>query len=437
MINKLFTDFARVVCPQSTRAHPYLSVVRRCARRLQRLGCGAVLTTLCLSTLHSKAHATPTSSESPRFLGVSSCASSHCHGSAKPRSSTSVLQNEFFIWYKHDAHSKAYRSLLTGEAKAMASHLGVSAPEKAPECLNCHATNAPEKQRGERFALSDGVGCESCHGAAERWIQAHVEKDTNHQRNIAEGLRDIVQPEQRVSLCISCHAPTRENGFTHRLYGAGHPRIEFEIDSYESVMPRHWRKDSDYVKRKSPATPAQSWLIGQTLLAENLLNRQRSVEKKADFSIYQCYSCHHDFEKKEYLWKNYHGTPGEPPVNEVALQIVATALGKSNDEVKRDLKAIRQELNDASISRNRAEEMIISLLRSLTRPEYFSFQYCEQAIMGISVLLTELREIGCNIDLKKEEQLLYAQVSSASRADPTIVRKIAETALKKVPHCTK
>lgn len=382
-----------------------------------------------ISYAAAQTNATPTPSSKALFLGVSSCASSHCHGSATPRLTTPVLQNEFFTWYKRDNHAKAYRSLLTTEARAMASHLGIRAPEKDSQCLQCHTTNAPKDQQGERFINSDGVGCESCHGAAGSWIKSHVEKGTSHARNVSHGLQDIVRPADRVSLCMSCHAPTLDNGLTHRLYGAGHPRVEFELDSYESVMPRHWRQDDDYQERKSPATRVQTWLIGQIILAENFIHRQNQPKLNRDFSLYQCYSCHHDFSKKQFLWRDYHGKPGEPPLNNAPLYILATVIGASPEYIQKSLATLKKELSESPVTKERTRSMLVALLTSLTNAKNFSFQYCEQAIMGISVLISELRDAGTGIKLEAEEQKLYTEVQSAERADPERIRNIALTAL--------
>lgn len=76
--------------------------------------------------------------------------------------------------------------------------------------------------------------------------------------------------------------------------------------------------------------------------------------------------------------------------------------------------------------------MLIALLKSLTSAETFSFQYCEQAIMGISVLIAEMRDAGSKINLKAEEERLYIEVQSADRADPQRLKKIASAALKKL-----
>ena len=56
-------------------------------------------------------------------LGVSSCASSTCHGSIQPREATKVLQNEYVVWSRMDSHSRAYKTLLSKESQWIAKNL--------------------------------------------------------------------------------------------------------------------------------------------------------------------------------------------------------------------------------------------------------------------------------------------------------------------------
>lgn len=80
----------------------------------------------------------------PKIMGAGSCASSHCHGSLYPLDTSSVSQQEFTIWNKRDAHSKAWKVLTQEDGKRIGRHLGIEKPEKAPECLACHATYVDE-----------------------------------------------------------------------------------------------------------------------------------------------------------------------------------------------------------------------------------------------------------------------------------------------------
>jgi hypothetical protein len=54
------------------------------------------------------------------------------------------------------------------------------------------------------------------------------------------------QPEVRAKLCLSCHFGTEDKFATHRIMGAGHPRISFELDTFTEIQPAHFRVDEDY-----------------------------------------------------------------------------------------------------------------------------------------------------------------------------------------------
>src|SRR5690606_27638381 len=109
--------------------------------------------------------------------------------------------------------------------------------------LGCHATFVPAEKRGKRFALSDGVGCESCHGPASRWLGQHVTGEASRAENIAVGMYPTEEPAARAELCLTCHLGTADRFASHRLMGAGHPRLSFELDTFTRIQPAHFRID--------------------------------------------------------------------------------------------------------------------------------------------------------------------------------------------------
>src|SRR5215475_5578282 len=126
------------------------------------------------------------SAEPPaRHLGVASCSSSVCHGAVAPNHSGNVLLNEYVTWSHQDAHARAYATLSSERSRAIAAKLGLHDAASARVCLDCHADNVPPEQRGEKFSLSDGIGCEACHGGAEHWLTTHTSKGSSYRDNIA------------------------------------------------------------------------------------------------------------------------------------------------------------------------------------------------------------------------------------------------------------
>lgn len=286
-----------------------------------------------------------------KFMGVGSCSSSNCHGSTAPRNSTNVLQNEFVTFYKNDKHSKAWLVLTNSDSKKIATNLGLASPEKEPLCLECHSTFVPEGQKtGERFKLEDGVGCEGCHGAAGAWLQSHTSNHGDHKKNIEMGMSNIVDPEDRSKLCMSCHFGNEDKFVDHKLYGAGHPRLSFELDTFSMIQPRHWEVDEDYTKRKGGYNSTQSWLLGQKAQAVAIIDRLLSTKRAMagsmpELSTFYCYSCHHNLSDKQFREREYSGLPGTLKPNLASLLIFAEVLKASNNKDAVELQKLITELH--------------------------------------------------------------------------------------------
>jgi hypothetical protein len=288
-------------------------------------------------------HAALAQSNHDKYMGTGSCSSSNCHGSVHPVKGLDILGNEYYTWSKHDKHSQAYTNLQKPEAKRMASLMGLGEPTKEPLCLKCHSTYVPDTtMHGDKFDPEDGVSCESCHGAAERWLESHAILGSTHQQNLDKGLADTVPLSKRATLCVSCHFGDSDKAVTHDLYGAGHPRLTFELDTYGALQPRHWLVDQDYTTRKAPYIPLAAWFIGQTRLAEGVLARLSSPERSKnglfpELSLFDCYSCHHNLSEEQWKHRTYGGTPGRLHLNIAPLLMLQAALGGIDLKISEDM----------------------------------------------------------------------------------------------------
>lgn len=238
----------------------------------------------------------------PQHLGVGSCASSTCHGSTLPYEDSNVLRNEFRTWNKSDPHAQAFKTLLTTESQKIASNLGLESAESADLCLACHADNVPKSQRAEGFNISDGVGCEACHGGAENYLESHT-NDT-HQQNLNNGLVATENPTVRAQLCVSCHVGNdSDRKITHTIMGAGHPRLSFELNTFSSIQPAHYQVDDDYIGRKGDHNELQIWAIGQLVASEQLLNNIQKFPRSGLFPELvhmDCLGCHQAMSKADW-----------------------------------------------------------------------------------------------------------------------------------------
>ena len=266
------------------------------ARHLPRLVAACCASLITVATLAAEAPSLPADRDA-RFLGVDTCGSSECHGSATPWRNATVLMRERLIWDAHDLHAKAFAALSSETGARIAKNLGLADPTQAPECLACHSTFVPAAQRGPKFRLDAGVGCESCHGPGGSFLRTHVQITSRHDTNIAAGMYPTTDPAARARLCLSCHQGDQKRRISHRIYGAGHPRLRFELDTYSVIQPYHFNPDADYRRRKPNASHLRMWAAGQIEAARTLLARLADPQRSRaglfpELAQYDCHACH-------------------------------------------------------------------------------------------------------------------------------------------------
>jgi hypothetical protein len=274
-------------------------------------------------------------------LGVASCYSAPCHGSAGPEGKR-VLQNEYVTWMRRDKHAKAFQTLRSERSARIAKNLVLGVPAwEAPLCLDCHADNVPVALRGPTFTLEDGVGCEACHGGSggsagrEGWLRSHARETVSHAQNVENGLRPIDRPAVRAARCLDCHLGNDQQFVDHRIMGAGHPRMSFELDTFTQVEPAHFRADEDYVLRGKIAAPhAKVWAVGQAVQAQRILGllQNPAIAKRGiwpEYVFFDCYACHHPMSDLRWTPRagtGLEGAPGVARLDDANLLMLRRAL---------------------------------------------------------------------------------------------------------------
>jgi len=233
-----------------------------------------------------------------QHVGVKTCASGNCHGAGVGQAFSNVEQNEFPTWRDKDRHSRAYQALQSDAAAAIAARLGEKDASKMSACLACHSDNVAPDRRGPNFNVADGVGCETCHGGAAPWLATHSQGSTKHAVNVAAGMYPTDEPVARAHLCMGCHMGNREHPMTHRLLGAGHPRLTLELDTFTLARPAHHVEDADYQRRKPGNSPLRTWALGQLQsVAEWVaLHRQGAAALWPEFTQFECFGCHREMD---------------------------------------------------------------------------------------------------------------------------------------------
>lgn len=251
-----------------------------------------------------------------KFVGPGSCSASACHGSVSPRDKTKVLQNEYSTWVTEDRHARAY-SVLTGSlGRQMSAILKIGPAEKAQRCLVCHAISESEGHKAREFDISDGVSCESCHGASSEWLGPHIQPTAKHADMVRLGLIDNKNLTVRSEKCLTCHLGAPGLSVDHELIAAGHPDLAFELDSFTAIEPPHWVE-----KNTDPLFGMRAWGIGQAVqMRESMLRVARHAQSGPwpEFSEMDCITCHHSLTGPE-SWRQKEGygdhRPGDPPYN--------------------------------------------------------------------------------------------------------------------------
>lgn len=291
-------------------------------------------------------------------LGVKTCANAACHGGAAPNANSKVQRNEYTFWRDHDPHSKAYKTLAGDRAKRIASNLGLGPAQEAALCLDCHATNIPQNQRGIEFDVADGIQCETCHGPAVGWLGIHSTGVATREQNIQAGLFPTEDPVARAEMCLDCHFGAKDQFANHRLMGAGHPRISFELDSY-TWFNAHHTLDQDYIDRKPYVDGVRTWAIGAAKMIERRMtllidNETGSNGFFPEFVFFDCHACHHPMSQLRWKPRGYGLPPGTPKVDDSHMAVLIVALEQIDPGMAKTLNDQMIALHK-SAARGRAE----------------------------------------------------------------------------------
>jgi hypothetical protein len=335
--------------------------------RILKLGLGfAALVSMTGAADPASAQVTLPQYSSDLHLGVRECAGGPCHGSATPVG-LRVRENEHTIWLREDRHAQSYKTLLTERSQAIAQNMGLPQPAHQSDlCLDCHSNNA--KRRAEDFRIEDGVGCEACHGGSRRWLKSHSSQTRTHQQNVADGLYPTDDPVRRAELCTSCHLGNQDKYVGHRMLGAGHPRLRFELDSYQETQPPHFSVDDDYRERGKQITePVRLWAIGQAVLVRELARWIADPKRNKDgiwpeFAVLDCYTCHHSMEEKRRPSGRMRGLqtdPGTPRLNDSAFLMLRHIMVPIDTEASARLTRDARELH-AAISKSVGDREVLA-----------------------------------------------------------------------------
>ena len=414
-----------------------------------------------------------------RYEGVASCAGSTCHGRAEGNGKV-VRQDELRLWQepssRSGAHSRAYAALSGARGQRIAATLGLGPAGSASACLGCHAT--PAGQRGDRFQITDGVGCEACHGAASGWIASHYAVGASHASNIAGGMTALDSPAQRAGVCLDCHLGSGKPGqfVTHAMMAAGHPRLAFELDLFSSLQ-QHWDVDADYTLRKPRADSLRLWAVGQALAVQRSLSLFGRGDLASngifpEFTFYDCHSCHRPIDDNPHRQRTFETNPGrpipfaQPPYNDeniIMLSAVAqvlapgearrfdaaarafhAAMGRSRAEavaagarLNAAAGALGNALSSGPGGSDTAFRVVAAIGSQAISPRFTDYTGSTQAVMAVDTLLNALVRdgritVGAAAGIRAQINRAYGAVTSPATYDPGTFRSALGQAVRSI-----
>jgi hypothetical protein len=255
----------------------------------------------------------------PKAVGSAGCSGIACHGGpvagfvppscwGNGTADLNRWRSSATVWQSYDPHHRAYEVLKEEQSKRIEIALAQAGqtPTTATadtRCLACHANPWLARDPAHPL-LSEGVGCEACHGNAESWVGRHAGWEAGPGR-VTGSMTHLSDVKVRAETCAGCHVGSPELGGTpvrdmnHDLIAAGHPRMNFDYATFLRALPPHWaEKDRD----TSPPTlrPASDefrhWLVGRAVTAAAACQLRADRTKRGpwpELAEFDCYACHH------------------------------------------------------------------------------------------------------------------------------------------------
>jgi len=200
----------------------------------------------------------------PRYSGVSACTSCHRGRSRGFQASK----------WRLSAHSRAYAVLATSKADDIAVKMGVKAsPQAAPACLKCHSTGYLNPSGGvmDSWVLSDGVGCQACHGPGEKYADSDVMKDPK-----ASKAAGLITPDKQT--CLPCHEKAHGKPFD---YDKAVKRIAHPTKLPEIPQPPQYKTPLNIAISPNGKELYVACEASHTVIVVDIATRRKTAEIKA------------------------------------------------------------------------------------------------------------------------------------------------------------
>jgi len=206
---------------------------------------------------------------------------------------------------------------------------------------------------------------------------------------------------------------------THRIMGAGHPRMSFELDTFTAIQPAHYRLDDDYLKRKPQhGSGMQVWAIGQAMALSELMTAMTDPKRNRDgifpeLVLFDCHACHHPMSNLRWAQRGSVGLPpGVPRLSDsnlIMLRIIAEKVAPQQGQALRErglaLHKASIQGTDATVAAAKAVKDIADQLVPIFAAKKFAKEDMQALMQGV---LAEGLQKGEFVDYAAAEQATMA-----------------------------
>ncbi|MBX3423644.1 MAG: cytochrome c family protein [Pirellulaceae bacterium] len=255
-----------------------------------------IINRLVLSLVWAVVVASPVSAEEPRdavtdvhlnphqVLGAESC--QKCHAA------------EVGVWKLTPHHTTFMTLHRNPAAQEIADRLGIQSFKNDANCIKCHYTMQADAHHNLQ-AIS-GISCESCHGAAEKWIEVHNDfggpratrqtESPQHRlarlrASIGGGMRNPVNVYLIAQSCYRCHTVPDERLVNVGGHNAGSMDFEFVAWSQGTLRHNFSRTQGQSNDPSSRDRLRQMFMAGMIADLEFSIRATAAATEKADFGV--------------------------------------------------------------------------------------------------------------------------------------------------------
>jgi hypothetical protein len=230
--------------------------------------------------------------------------------------------DQWKIWTE-SAHARAFETLASEAARKIASDQGLGNPQAEEACLKCHATKASLGAGAvvsgkAKYADSEGVGCESCHGPGSDYKPRKIMDDPEAARaaglvmtKTADGCThchneqsptfkgfdfearwaDIAHPVPGEAVVATKHSPSLADADTPQevLYESSVGYVIFPHDLHVTGIELECVECHHQVHAVSLDTPHPDYLDSSWINCQACHNPKLETDK----IYYLCADCHH------------------------------------------------------------------------------------------------------------------------------------------------